>query len=317
MVQGISKLAQSTERILSEDGLKHIYKCAQAGHRPTLESLAGVLQISLDEVAALVTKMARHQLLRSEGDTFHLTADGTTYALQIIRAHRLWEHYLAEETGFEEAEWHAQADRREHQLSPAEVEALAAQLSYPSYDPHGDPIPTARGELEAPEALPLTTLKVGRLARIAHLEDEPAIVYSQLIAEGLYPGLILQLTETGPQRIRFRAGEQDHLLAPLLAANIFVIPLTEKQTSALQPTERLADLSLGQRGRVVSLSPACRGAERRRLMDLGLVSGTIIRADLRSPGGDPTAYHIRGALIALRREQAALINIIRLQEHEA
>jgi Fe2+ transport system protein FeoA len=49
-------------------------------------------------------------------------------------------------------------------------------------------------------------------------------------------------------------------------------------------------------------------------MDLGIVPGTVIGAELRSPGGDPTAYDIRGALIALRREQAALINIVRLEE---
>jgi DtxR family Mn-dependent transcriptional regulator len=152
------------------------------------------------------------------------------------------------------------------------------------------------------------------LVRIVHLEDEPPIVFAQLMAENLHPGLVLELTETTPQRIGFRAGGREHTLAPILAANVFVFPLTEKQISEMQPTEPLAGLSPGQRGRVVSLSPACRGAERRRLMDLGIVPGTVIGAELRSPGGDPTAYDIRGALIALRREQAALINIVRLEE---
>jgi Fe2+ transport system protein FeoA len=46
-------------------------------------------------------------------------------------------------------------------------------------------------------------------------------------------------------------------------------------------------------------------------MDLGVVPGTRIKAEMISPGGDPTAYRIRGALIALRREQAHIIHITR------
>lgn len=53
----------------------------------------------------------------------------------------------------------------------------------------------------------------------------------------------------------------------------------------------------------------CEGLERRRLMDLGILPGTRITADMRSPLGDPTAYLVRGALIALRQEQARNIQI--------
>ena len=66
-------------------------------------------------------------------------------------------------------------------------------------------------------------------------------------------------------------------------------------------------LAPGESARVVSL--ASDGPERRRLMDLGLVPGAHIKASLRSPLGDPTAYEVRGTLIALRREQAARITV--------
>ncbi|HHW60502.1 MAG TPA: ferrous iron transport protein A [Syntrophomonadaceae bacterium] len=52
------------------------------------------------------------------------------------------------------------------------------------------------------------------------------------------------------------------------------------------------------------------GITRRRLLDLGLVPGTIIQAIHRSPLGDPTAYQIRGAIIALRQEDTLQIRII-------
>jgi len=50
--------------------------------------------------------------------------------------------------------------------------------------------------------------------------------------------------------------------------------------------------------------------QRRRLLDLGLVPGTVVEAELASLGRDPTAYRIRGALIALRRAQADQIHVL-------
>ena len=64
----------------------------------------------------------------------------------------------------------------------------------------------------------------------------------------------------------------------------------------------------------MALAATCRGAQRRRLLDLGVVPGTRVTSELRGPSGDPTAYRIRGALIALRRDQAHHIFVHRLSE---
>jgi DtxR family Mn-dependent transcriptional regulator len=223
----------------------------------------------------------------------------------------LWERYLADETGFAELEWHDQADRREHKLSPAEADALSAQLGHPTYDPHGDPIPAASGELILPERQPLTTLAIDEQARIVHLEDEPEAVYAQLVAERLYPGQEIRLLEHSPQRVRFWAGGDEHVLAPIVAANISVASLPQEQVVEEVPSERLGNLKPGEQARVLNISQACRGLERRRFMDLGILPGTLIEAEMTSPSGDPTAYRVRGALIALRQEQADMINITR------
>ena len=50
------------------------------------------------------------------------------------------------------------------------------------------------------------------------------------------------------------------------------------------------------------------------MMDLGILPGTQIRAEFSNPGNDPVAYRIRGALIALRKEQAELIRIAPLSQ---
>jgi Fe2+ transport system protein FeoA len=69
----------------------------------------------------------------------------------------------------------------------------------------------------------------------------------------------------------------------------------------------LDQLPLGESATVVKLN--CQGVTRRRLMDLGLLPGVRVYADLRSPLGDPVAYRIRDAAIALRRDQARQVEI--------
>jgi DtxR family Mn-dependent transcriptional regulator len=294
---------------LIEDILKHSYKYEQAGRQPTLESIAGALHIRPDEVNLLVSKMMERHLLLLVDNTFRLTPAGQEYALQVIRAHRLWERYLADETGVAETDWHNEAERHEHHLSVTEVETLAARLGHPTHDPHGDPIPMASGVFVPHGGQPLVTLEPGNVARIVHLEDEPPMVYAQLVAEDLHPGMRLQLTEKSDQRLRFRTEGGEHTLAPLLARNISVIPLPSAETVERRPQERLSGLKVGQAARVVTISPACRGAERRRLLDLGILPGTLVKAEMVSPSGDPTAYLIRQSLIGLRKEQADLIYI--------
>lgn len=67
----------------------------------------------------------------------------------------------------------------------------------------------------------------------------------------------------------------------------------------------LYKLPIGKSGRVKMLT--ANGNIRRRLMDLGLVENTVVEALRKSPSGDPTAYQIRGTVIALRSEEASNI----------
>jgi len=302
---------QMTARVLREDALKHIFKCENQGDKPSLTSLAGALSISENQVAEVFKGMQSLELLKLKGTNFFLTPSGRDYALRIIRAHRLYERYLSEETGYEEAEWHSKAHEFEHQLSPEEIETLAARLGNPTHDPHGDPIPTADGEVVYPEGqTTLTNLPIDMPARIIHLKDEPEVFYAQLVAEGLHIGQEIRLIEDSPQRVRFWAGGDEHVLAPILAANITVVPVTDEPEEELLG-EPLTNLKSGDDAQVVGLSPRIRGVERRRLMDLGILPGTIIKNEMASAGGDPIAYRIRGALIALRNSQAELISVCR------
>ncbi|MCA9932005.1 MAG: FeoA domain-containing protein [Anaerolineales bacterium] len=298
-----------TERILQEDALKHIHKWEMKGHTCTIESIAGALHISQNETAVLLESMQANGMVVIDQGELRLTLAGRDTAMHIIRAHRLWERHLAEETGFDETEWHARAELQEHTFTPGELDELATRLGNPTHDPHGDPIPTAGGTIEPHGGLPLTQLPLDTSATIVHLEDEPAVVYAQLVAEGLHLGMAVRVTERTPERVRFWVNGDEHMLAPMIANNISVVQ-TKVETRPVQDSDgSLANVQPGETAVVTQLSPACRGAERRRFMDLGILPGTEIVAELRSPGGDPTAYRIRGAMIALRREQADLIKV--------
>ncbi|MBP1683662.1 MAG: DtxR family transcriptional regulator [Ignavibacteriaceae bacterium] len=65
---------------------------------------------------------------------------------------------------------------------------------------------------------------------------------------------------------------------------------------------------------MLGISKALRGQQRRRLMDLGVVPGTEIFAEMRGAFGDPTAYRIKGASIALRKKLADRIYLISEKE---
>lgn len=76
---------------------------------------------------------------------------------------------------------------------------------------------------------------------------------------------------------------------------------------ALSKVQSLAGLSDGQSCYVNTIE--LRGLLRRRIFDLGIIPGTRIECVRRSPAGNPIAYHVRGATIALRSEDAAGIKV--------
>lgn len=305
-----------TRRVLIEDALKHIHDCEYHNRVPNIQSLAGSLQVSINEISDLIADMQARKLLTYTGETMGLTPQGRDYALQVIRAHRLWERYLADKTGYPEEEWHTRSELLEHETTPAQTEALAAELGNPLFDPHGHPIPTATGEILHQEHHQLPNFPLDEPGLIVHLDDQPETVYAQLIAEGLYIGMAVRVTENTPQRVRFWANGDEHVLAPVLAANISVVPAPKEKPEEVEVFEPLSALPVGQTARVTGISRASRGTERRRLMDLGIVPGTLVTAEMVSPSGDPTAYLIRGTLIGLRKEQAGLIKISRELETE-
>lgn len=307
----LGRIRRETERVRLEDALKHLQDYARAGRTGTLENLAGRLEISRGAASDLLSRLSDRGLAEAGQTGWELTETGRAYALRIVRTHRLWERYLADRTGVPPGRWHAEAERVEHHLTAEEAEDLAARLGHPRYDPHGDPIPTRTGDIPAPAGTPLTRVDDGVTVVVRHLEDEPAEVFDRLVRAGLAPGVVVEVVEVVGGRggaLHLRVGGNALQLRPVDAANVTVEPTTQDASPA-SPPRTLADAAEGEEVRVTEIAPACQGMQRRRLLDLGVVPGTRITPELISTAGDPVAYRIRGALIALRREQARQIEV--------
>ncbi len=286
-----------------EDALKHLLDREQQGRHASPESLAGSMGLSAKTVIGILARMDAQGLIEHHGTELHLTSEGERWAIHVVRAHRLLERYLADEARLPLEKVHAEAHRREHGMTPAEVDAMDTALGYPSRDPHGDPIPNRDGVLSESEGQPLTSWKTDIVGRIVHLEDEPEMAFAQILAEGLRLGQRVRILEKSAERYLLSDGEAEYRLAPAVAANVYVTPLPESLL-ALADAIPLDELAHAQKAEIIALDEACQGFTRRRFLDLGLTPGTTIFPELKNSFRDPRGYRVRGTLIALRREQA-------------
>ncbi len=302
------KKRKDFDRIILEDALKHLYDCEYNNLDCSLNSLSGYLSIKGEQAAKLISRLEELNLVKSEEGKTTLTTEGKSYALRIIRIHRLWERYLADHTSVEETDWHRLAEEKEHVFNTDEIDRLAAKLGNPLRDPHGDPIPSSDGKIPLQKGIHLNDLPKGTYADILHIEDEPKEVYAEISSKKLYPGMQLNVIENSKERIIFSANGEEHSLVPIVASNITVSPVHEVDT-VQENHERLSSLKIGDSAVIMGLSSALRGRMRRRLLDFGLVPGSKIKPVLTSVGDDPMAYEIRGTTIALRKNQSEHIYV--------
>ena len=296
------------EKIVIEDILKQLYHSENSGNKMDINGLSALLKFKNNQIIDAVKQMTINELILLDKESLKLTSQGREYALRIVRVHRLWEKYLAEKTGFDKTEWHILAEKKEHQLSFEETDRLAFELGNPIFDPHGDPIPTKKGEIAKLNGSTLTTLKINAIGKIIHIEDEPEIIYKQILAENIHIGSQFRIVENNTKRVVFYAEGEEFKLAPIVAANI-TVELLENETILEDNRFRLSSLSENETAKIIGISKECRGESRRRLLDLGFVKGADIGIDLISPLGNPKAYLIKGTSIALRSIQASHILI--------
>ena len=93
-------------------------------------------------------------------------------AVHLIRRHRLWEVFLVEKLGFTWDQIHEIAEELEHIKSPFLTSRLEQFLEYPKFDPHGDPIPDNKGNIDYHDEIGLDKLKINDTGRIVGVVEQ-------------------------------------------------------------------------------------------------------------------------------------------------
>ena len=177
------------------DYIKAIWDLGGVGSAST-KDVADRLMVSPASVSNMFVRLQEMSLVEYERyQGASLTERGRVEALRLIRRHRLIETFLLEHLGYDWQEVHDEAERLEHAVSDGFTERLAAFLGHPDHDPHGGPIPSPEGILEADDSFPLSQAVAGRRLRIYKVSDEDAAMLDYLGDRNLVPGRLVTVRE--------------------------------------------------------------------------------------------------------------------------
>lgn len=181
-----------------ENYLKTIYNLSSNNSVVVVnQQLAHKLDISPASVTEGLRKL--HELkyvVYEKSYGTRLTTAGVKLALGIVRRHRIWETYLAKELGFGWDEVHEIAEELEHIKNDKLINKLASILGNPIYDPHGDPIPDAKGKIKKSNFVKLSEAKLNgdyklmgvtdhSASFLKYLEKHALIIGAKIIVKGI------------------------------------------------------------------------------------------------------------------------------------
>jgi len=290
-----------------------------------LSQLAEALSISPVSVNEMCRKLQEHGLVvyrPYKGAS--LTPEGERRAYYILRRHRLWEVFLVRELGFDYTEAHDAACQLEHSTSNLLTDRLDAFLGYPVVNPEGEPIPRAGGGLPVRSLLSLSALSAGQRAHVIRC-DASGAACAFLDEQEVRPGASLTVVATAEDSLLVRVGETHVSLARTLAEAVQVemeMERTPSEVATVAPIRSdldeekrkdagiqnlptrvpLHELKVGQRGIVVRMGG--QGPIRRRMMDMGLVTGAEVKVVRVAPLGDPVEFEVKGYSLSLRKSEA-------------
>ena len=196
----------------------------------TASALAAKTNLKISTVSGALRKLAEQGLIdHASYGTIMLTAQGREYALAMVRRHRLLETFLVEVLNYRWDQVHDEAEQLEHSASDFMIDQIAARLGHPVRDPHGDPIPSATGEVVRPETVLLSDLPPGACGAVARIADGDPAVLQYLTEHGVGLDTVLTRLEPAPfseaVRVSLPNGA-DLALSPAAASAIRVSPAT-------------------------------------------------------------------------------------------
>ena len=182
-----------------QDYVKEIYKLQSSGTRATTTAIAKAMGVAPSSATSMLKKLAALGLAEhAPYRGVELSEQGQKIALEVIRHHRLLEQYLAETLGLPIDAVHAEADRLEHVISEELEARIDESLGFPTHDPHGDPIPDARLNVDRTTLRSLEALVPGEQATVRRIPDGDAALLRYLSELTLVPGRTVTMRRSEP-----------------------------------------------------------------------------------------------------------------------
>lgn len=210
-----------------ENYLKAIFKISEQDGKPaSTNAISSEMSTSAASVTDMIKRLSDKALIHYEryrGVT--LTAQGERIATHLIRKHRLWEVFLVEKLHFSWDEVHEIAEQLEHIKSQRLVERLDEYLSFPKFDPHGDPIPDADGNFAIRKQVLLAEIKPGDDGLVVGVQDHSTAFLQYLDRMELVLGTPVELLEYFEYDESMRVlinNKREQVLSKKVCQNLFI-----------------------------------------------------------------------------------------------
>jgi DtxR family Mn-dependent transcriptional regulator len=210
-----------------EDYTKAVYALqARTGRPVATNALAERMGVSPASASGMLKKLADLGLVtHAPYRGTRLTAAGRRVALEVLRHHRLLELFLSETLGVPWDQVDREADVLEHVLSEELEQLIADRLGHPTFDPHGDPIPTPELELDEGTTENLQALEPGERAVLVRVSDADPALLRFLSERAIAPGAVLEVVDKHPfdGPLFVRVDDEVHVLGGRVARAVRVV----------------------------------------------------------------------------------------------
>ena len=209
-----------------ENYLKAIYHLtASSDTEVSTNAIAEMMETKASSVTDMLKKLAEKDLVNyKKYQGVSLTENGKLAAKMIVRKHRLWEVFLVEKLDFSWDEVHDIAEQLEHIKSEKLINKLDDFLGNPTEDPHGDPIPDAKGNIIKIEKLLLSELNQHQSGICVGVRDSSAEFLKYLDKNHIALGsrIAVLVKEDFDLSLRIKVGDQELAISNKIAGNLFV-----------------------------------------------------------------------------------------------
>ncbi|MFD2892316.1 metal-dependent transcriptional regulator [Flavobacterium chuncheonense] len=212
--------------ISEENYLKVIYHLSLVSPKGiNTNAIAGMLEAKASSVTDMIKKLAEKDLVsyvKYQGVT--LTENGLYSAKMIVRKHRLWEVFLVEKLKFSWDEVHEIAEELEHIKSEKLINKLDEYLGCPEFDPHGDPIPNANGEIKKLQKVLLSEVELKVSYQCVGVKDTSADFLQFLDKKNIALGTTITVLEKEAfdETLKIEVNNKTITISNKIAKNLFV-----------------------------------------------------------------------------------------------